>query len=164
MRGIFLLLGSNLGDRLSNFRFAVDELEKIGVGVQMKSKIYETGAWGISDQPNFLNQVLQISTEMNAHELLHACKSIEKAAGREQNQRWGPRVLDIDILYYNDEIITSENLIVPHPGIPVRAFTLVPLVEIAPDFVHPILQISNKQMLINTKDDLTVTIFDHQNE
>ncbi len=136
---VFLGIGSNLGKRRENLQKAVSALRK-NLHIDRISKIYETQPWGFTDQPAFLNQVLSAETEMEPLELLAEVKEIEKGIGRTLTFRYGPRVIDIDILFYDDLILDEENLSIPHPMIAERAFVLVPLDEIAPQWVHPVLQ------------------------
>jgi 2-amino-4-hydroxy-6-hydroxymethyldihydropteridine diphosphokinase len=155
--GIYLLLGSNLGDRrnvLVKARELVDEI--VGEVVQ-SSKIYETEAWGITSQPSFFNQVIEIRSTLSPDELLATLHQIENKLGRVRREKWGERTLDIDILYYGDLILNEEQLVIPHPEIPTRRFTLVPLVEIAAEFLNPSLSKSNNQLLAECNDNLKVT-------
>lgn len=152
----FLLLGSNLGNRENILDKAIFEIEeKIGK-IDLKSSIYETLAWGIEDQPAFLNQVITTTTEIEPQKLLTIINNIEKDLGRVRHEKWGERLIDIDILYYDDLTVSTKELSIPHPEISNRRFTLIPLVEIAPDLVHPILEITQKEMLLGCKDELEV--------
>lgn len=154
--GIFILLGSNLGDRNSNLAEAKGLIgQQIGSLVH-QSSIYETAAWGKTDQPSFYNQVIQISSSLSPQKLINKTQKIEKELGRVRKEKWGERIIDIDLLYFNQFIINELKLQVPHPGIPDRRFTLIPLDEIATDFVHPQLQKTNKQLLANCNDGLEV--------
>tara|TARA_Y100001972_G_C7616935_1_gene309380 strand:- start:500 stop:1006 length:507 start_codon:yes stop_codon:yes gene_type:complete len=147
MNGIYLLLGSNIEDRLKSLNTAVDMLQASGALVQNHSAIYETAPWGKLDQNWFLNVGLQVKTSMEPHDLLRACQQVEQKMGRERNLKWGPRIIDIDILYYENQIIDSDSLIVPHPGIPDRKFTLILLNDLAPDALHPTLKLSQSELL-----------------
>jgi 2-amino-4-hydroxy-6-hydroxymethyldihydropteridine diphosphokinase len=134
---IYLALGSNLGDRLANLRKAIATLpSRVQPGVQ--SSVYETEPWGYSDQPAFLNQVLKASTTLNPSDLLAFLKETELALGRQETFRFGPRLIDIDILFYDDLVLETPKLTIPHPRIAERAFVLVPLAEIAPELYHPV--------------------------
>jgi len=156
-RGIYLLLGSNKGDKRLVLEEAVKLINnKIGK-VLTKSSFYSTNAWGKEDQPDFINQVLEITSSLTASQLLEHLHSIELQLGRIRKEKWGPRIIDIDILYFNNQVIDFEYLKVPHPGIPNRRFTLVPLCEISPDFIHPTLKKSNMELLNSCNDDLAVT-------
>jgi 2-amino-4-hydroxy-6-hydroxymethyldihydropteridine diphosphokinase len=136
MAVVHLGLGSNLGDRLTMLRRAVDELTTVGELVVMSS-IYETAPFGVSAQPEFLNCCVAIRTRLTPHEVLERTRHIERALGRVDGPRWGPRTIDIDVLLYDDSIVHDPDLIVPHPGLMERAFVLVPLAEIAGDRVIP---------------------------
>lgn len=150
------MLGSNLGDKKSNLELASEYLGKVGSITKMSS-IYITPPWGKTDQPEFYNQVLSIETTLSAQELLAEIMNIEKLMGRVRQEKWGERLIDIDILYYDDLIIENENLTVPHPGIPERKFTLIPLVELAPDFINPVTNKSNNSMLKELHDQSVIT-------
>ncbi len=152
----YLLLGSNLGNRSTQLENARNLIELFVGDIKKASSIYETLPWGVSEQPNFYNQVLAIVTELSAEELLLNLLQIEDKLGRERIQRWQARRIDLDILYYEQAIINQPQLTVPHPQIAYRRFTLVPLVEIAPDYVHPLLQQSNAQLLAQCQDTLEV--------
>lgn len=137
---VFLLLGANLGDRSLSLSKATTSIEqKIGK-VITSSSLYETEAWGNIHQPSFLNQVIKIASPLDAVTLLDQLLQIEQQAGRVRTVKNSPRVLDIDILFFNDEIYNLPQLKIPHPQIQHRNFVLEPLNEIAPSFVHPILQ------------------------
>lgn len=138
MHTIYLGLGTNLGDRAANLQAAVVGLAE-NLRVTAISPIYETAPWGITDQPDFLNMCLTAETELPPHELLALLKKLEKEIGRVPGERWGPRLIDIDLLFYAHQIIETEKLNIPHPELPERAFVLHPLADIAPNFVHPVL-------------------------
>ncbi|MDX1627089.1 MAG: 2-amino-4-hydroxy-6-hydroxymethyldihydropteridine diphosphokinase [Fulvivirga sp.] len=156
MDGIYLLLGTNLGDKKKNLKHAIELIKEKTGPVIAFSSIYKTAAWGIEDQPDFFNQVVTINSELDPEELLNTLHQIEKQLGRVRKEKWGARRIDIDILYYNNQVIDTKNLQVPHPGIADRRFTLEPLVELAPDFVHPALNKTNKRLLDECRDDLRV--------
>ena len=137
MEDVFLGIGSNLGDREENLAQARDSIEAF-VRIEAVSPVYETNAWGFEDQPAFLNQVIHIKTSLSPQALLNRIKRIEKDLGRKKSFRWGPRLIDIDILFFADYIIESASLTIPHKELHKRAFVLVPLADIAPDFVHPV--------------------------
>ncbi|WOV87657.1 2-amino-4-hydroxy-6-hydroxymethyldihydropteridine diphosphokinase [Sporosarcina oncorhynchi] len=134
----YLSIGSNIDDRLHHLTEAVralhghEEIEVINV-----SSIYETVPVGFTDQADFLNLVVCLKTNLNAHQLLKVCQEVENELGRVRKVRWGPRTVDLDILLYNHDNVESENLIVPHPRMMERAFVLVPLLEIAPGIIQP---------------------------
>ena len=159
MKGKYLLLGSNLGDREELLNTAREQIEKWIGAIVKTSLIYETEAWGIEDQPEFLNQALEIETELKPIEVLDKIGIIEKEMGRRRYQKWGTRIIDIDILYFDDEVIETEELIIPHPENPNRKFVLVPMVEIAPDLVHPTLSLSQEELLDRCQDPLEVKLF-----
>lgn len=155
MEGIYLLLGTNLGDRKKKLEEASGLIrERIGTVIK-SSSVYETAAWGKTNQPAFLNQVLLISSTLGPEPMMAALHTIEQDLGRVRNERWAARTIDIDILYYGD-LVVDNTLHIPHPGIPDRRFTLVPLAELSPKFVHPVLQRSQQQLLEACKDTLEV--------
>jgi len=129
-------------------------LEKRVGSVQGESGIYETEAWGKMDQPSFLNAVILLDTQLAPEPLLFEILKIEEDLGRVRFEKWGERIIDIDILYYNSEVIELHNLVVPHPQLENRRFTLEPLVEVSPEFVHPVLQLTNRKLLEKCKDPL----------
>jgi 2-amino-4-hydroxy-6-hydroxymethyldihydropteridine diphosphokinase len=133
---LYLSLGSNLGDRYGNLRLAIAKLQS-QLKITAISPVYSTEAWGVTDQPTFLNVCLAASTTLAPHEVLHLAKSIETEMGRQPTHRWGPRLIDIDILFYDKLVIEDEGLIIPHPRLVERAFVLAPLADIIPDFRHP---------------------------
>lgn len=133
---VYLALGSNLGDRKSQLRTALQELQKV-VDIQNISSVYETEPVGYLDQPRFFNIVCYGHTSLTAQELLAQAKTIEKQLGRQPSIRNGPRPVDIDILMYEELIHVEDSLIIPHPRMHERAFVLVPLAEIAPDVIDP---------------------------
>ncbi len=156
MQEVYLLIGSNMGDRFGILNESIQRLNSNAGRVVIQSAIYETKAWGIEDQNDFLNQVLKLETDIEPIQLLKICLDIEKELGRVRFEKWGQRVIDIDILYYGNQIIESPNLIVPHPYLHSRRFTMVPLAEIAPDFVHPIKKLPNVRLLEECEDELAV--------
>lgn len=154
--GIFLLLGSNEGDRVANLAEAERRIARDAGSVAARSSLYKTAAWGVEDQPEFYNQVLEIRSAHSAEQLLDILLGIEQSMGRRRLQKWGPRIIDIDILFYGQEIRDTAGLTLPHPGIPSRRFTLVPLAEIAPGFVHPLLKKDVRTLLSECTDSLAV--------
>ncbi|UII29931.1 2-amino-4-hydroxy-6-hydroxymethyldihydropteridine diphosphokinase [Fulvivirga ulvae] len=160
IEGIFLLLGSNLGDKKKLLNSACSIINSELGPIMGRSSLYETAAWGKTDQPAFLNQVIEVNSALSAAEVLKCINNIESRLGRVRTEKWGARIIDIDILYYGHEIIETENLTIPHPGIPDRRFTLAPLVEIAPDFIHPVLRKTNTELLARCSDKLEVNIIE----
>jgi len=133
MNLMYLLLGANLGYPLKQLQLANLEIESRVGQLIKKSSVYESEAWGITDQPIFLNQVLLVNTQLSSDKALKVIMEIEEDLGRIRKIKWGSRLMDIDILYFNTEIVDKKNLKIPHPYIQERNFTLVPLEEIAPD-------------------------------
>lgn len=156
MINVYLLLGSNLGDRQMFLRQAATHIEAQIGQIVKQSAIYETQSWGKTDAPDYLNQVLYIQTQMPPHELLITVLNIELLLGRQREELWGARTMDIDILFYGDEVINQPNLIVPHPQLHNRRFTLEPLNEIAPQLFHPVLRKTINQLKNQLKDKLQV--------
>lgn len=147
-----LLLGSNEGDSRKHLAFAENEIS-IWVGsILLQSHIYVSNAWGKTDQADFLNKVLCVETPLNPISLLQTLLTIEQSAGRVRGVKWGPRTLDIDILYFDDIVYKDDQLLIPHAGIPSRRFTLVPLCEIMPAYVHPVTGQSQQWILENCSD------------
>lgn len=141
MATAYLSLGSNVGDSYANLRQAVQLLqEQEGTQITRVSSIYETDPVGVTDQPAFLNIAVEAETAKSAKELLAACLAIEERLGRKRDRRWGPRIIDLDILLYNADTMKSDALILPHPRMHERSFVLAPLLEINPILHHPILE------------------------
>ncbi len=136
---IYIALGTNLGERLNNLRLAIQTLQP-EVIVLAESHIYETPPWGVEEQPPFLNMVIKAETDLEPEALLEHLKQIEAKSGREKSIRWGPRLIDLDILFYDDLILNTPPLVIPHPRLYERAFVLVPLVDVAPNLEHPVLK------------------------
>ncbi|MCS7010182.1 MAG: 2-amino-4-hydroxy-6-hydroxymethyldihydropteridine diphosphokinase [Anaerolineales bacterium] len=136
MTNIFLALGTNLGDRLKNLQRALTALPP-SVHVLRSSPIYETSPWGITDQPEFLNMVIEGETKLSPLDLLRFLKDLERQLGRTPSLRYGPRLIDLDILFYDELLLDTPELTIPHPRLHERAFVLVPLADLAPDFLHP---------------------------
>ena len=142
----YLGLGTNLGDRKQNISKAIEAIS-LKMSISKQSSLYETTAWGYTEQPDFLNQVIQVETDLSPLRLLNFLKKTELKLGRVENFRYGPRLIDIDILFYDDLVITTSRLQIPHPMLPERAFVLVPLNEIAPEYIHPILKKTVAELL-----------------
>jgi 2-amino-4-hydroxy-6-hydroxymethyldihydropteridine diphosphokinase len=145
-QSVYIGLGSNLGDRAKNLNDAIAALNP-GVQLVKCSPVYETHPWGYQDQPQFLNQVVLGMTELSPRDLLSHLKDIENRLGRVATFQYGPRLIDLDILLYADQVIDLPGLKIPHPYLEQRAFVLVPLVQLAPDLVHPVLNRTLKELL-----------------
>lgn len=156
MQEVYLLLGSNLGDRLTQVGSAAGSIEKYIGKIVRKSACYETASWGNTDQPDFINQVLIVRTGLTAREVLERALDIEIRLGRVRHEKWGSRLIDIDILFYGDQVITEPDLVVPHPHLHERAFVLIPLEEISPDLIHPVLKRTVSELARNLDDALLV--------
>jgi 2-amino-4-hydroxy-6-hydroxymethyldihydropteridine diphosphokinase len=146
MHVTYLGLGSNIGDRLQNLQAAINALEPEVHPVEC-SPVYETPPWGFLDQPNFLNQVVKAETELSPGELLRYLKEIEKDLGRQDSFLNGPRKIDLDIIFFDDAVIESPPITIPHPRMDDRGFVLLPLADLAPEFKHPVLDLSVQDML-----------------
>ena len=157
MNFAYILLGTNLGDKITNLKTAFNKISSTCGSIIIYSGIYETSPWGITDQPSFLNQVIKIGFNNTAPELLEKLLLIEKEMGRTRDVKWGERIIDLDILYFNSEIIVQENLKIPHPELHNRKFTLVPLTEIAAGYKHPVFNVTNQQLLKRCTDQGAVT-------
>jgi 2-amino-4-hydroxy-6-hydroxymethyldihydropteridine diphosphokinase len=158
MNTVYLLLGSNQGDRKALFDMATLAIETQIGPVTKQSSLYESEAWGVTDQALFLNCVLAVETLLDAESTLQQALLIEKSLGRVRHERWTERTIDIDLLYFNNDIYTSPNLCIPHPEIQNRRFTLVPLCEIVPYKIHPVLQKSQEALLHTCADKLKVWV------
>lgn len=145
--GIFIQLGSNIGDRASYLKEAIGFIAlEIGT-VVLSSSIYETAAWGLTDQNDFLNQVIQVKSTLSPMNILESCLSIEKKMRRVRMEKWGPRNIDLDLLFYHDKVMHSARLTLPHPRITERKFVLIPMCEIAPYFIHPVENVTCADLL-----------------
>lgn len=152
----FILLGTNLGNRVENLNQAKTLIENDLEKIEKQSSIYETAAWGKENQPSFYNQVIILKLDILPLEILKITQNIEQRMGRERKERWGERVIDIDILYYGNDIIKGKNLTIPHIQIQNRRFTLIPMVELEADFTHPVLEKTQKELLKICEDKLDV--------
>ncbi len=160
MTKAYLGLGSNKGERISYIESALSEIAKTEKTEVIKcSSVYETEPWGVKNQGDYLNSAAEINTELSAAELLKALKEIENRIGRTVTSRWSEREIDIDLLFYGNEILNNETIHVPHNEIENRKFVLVPMNEIAPELVHPVLKKSISELLSETSDELQVTKF-----
>ena len=155
----FILSGSNLGDRMKMLLNAEELLNLHAGEIELTSSVYETAAWGNTDQSSFLNKVVKLTTSHSPDTLLTILLGIEERLGRIRKEKWGPRTIDLDILYFDKTIVNTTQLVVPHPEIPNRRFTLVPLCEIAEEYIHPVMKLSNKALLQQCKDLSDVTIY-----
>jgi 2-amino-4-hydroxy-6-hydroxymethyldihydropteridine diphosphokinase len=142
---VYLALGTNLGDRLANLKQAISSLTP-QLDVKAKSQVYETPPWGFEDQPKFLNQAIRAKTYLDPEPLLKHLKRLEVALGRKESFLNGPRLIDIDILFYDDLVVDKPSLVIPHPRLHERGFVLLPLMDIAPDLVHPVTKKSIREM------------------
>lgn len=156
MNKAYLLTGGNTGDSNSYLRQAAILIGDACGSIIKQSSFYETAAWGKTDQPAFLNQALLLQTELDAPSLMQQLLNIETAMGRRREERYGPRIIDIDILLFNNDIIQSQLVTVPHPELANRRFALEPLLEIAPNYKHPVLQKSIRRLLKECIDPLPV--------
>lgn len=153
---VYLLTGSNVGDSKALLNQAKLSIEEQVGAITAASSLYQTAPWGNTNQQHFLNQVLEVNTHLNAKEVLTTILAIEQQMGRVREAKWAPRTIDIDILFFNDAIISEDDLTVPHPLLHQRRFTLVPLAEIALDLIHPLLHQTIAQLLHQCSDDSVV--------
>lgn len=149
---VILHLGSNVGDKISNLEQCISLINKYVGTIERYSSIYETAAWGNTSQAAFFNIALVINTTLSAEKLIHYTQAIETLLGKDIQERWGPRSIDIDILAYGDQIFNLENLEVPHPRIHQRNFVLIPLLEIYPDWIHPVYGVNTRVLLERCED------------
>jgi 2-amino-4-hydroxy-6-hydroxymethyldihydropteridine diphosphokinase len=164
MNGIFLIIGGNLGNRIQCLKQGREAIEQQIGRILQSSSIYETAAWGQTDAPPYLNQVLWVDTSLSPEKLLQTALDIESSAGRTRLKKWDSRTLDIDILFYHNQIIEQPGLKIPHPCMQTRRFVLTPLAEIAPHLVHPVLGVDIETLLQQCEDPLQVQHFTDSNE
>lgn len=156
---VYLGLGTNLGDKVQNLKTAIDFIEKeIGDCVK-QSAVYYSAAWGIKEQPDFLNQVIQVQTKLPPLKLIQKILEIENQMGRTRRIKWGERLIDIDILLMDSIVLHTPNLTIPHPYITERIFVIKPLAEIAPDFQHPVFKKNFDSLLSTCSDTTTLLIY-----
>ncbi len=156
MNHAYLLTGGNIGRPAEQLAIAAKLIEERCGSIIDKSALYETAAWGITDQPVFLNQALALKTSLNANDLLKELLVIETLMGRNRTEKFGPRIIDIDIIFFNHEKINEPGLVVPHPEMTRRRFVLEPLNEIIPAYIHPVLYKTVKELLDECNDHLPV--------
>lgn len=159
MNTTYLLLGSNMGNSQQQLTRAIQLISKKAGKVIRRSKLYVTAAWGNTHQPDFLNQVIVVATKLSAQPLIETILLIETEMGRVRTVKNAPRIIDIDILFFNKEIVREPNLIIPHPEIQNRRFVLVPLNELSPGLKHPVLKKTIHQLLKDSPDQLDVKKF-----
>lgn len=152
----YLLIGGNLGNRSANLQNALHQIEKNCGKILDLSAIYETAAWGLSNQPSFYNQAVSIQTNLEPKALMEQLLAIETNMGRIRSVKLGPRLIDLDLLLIDQLILDTEILILPHPSMEQRRFALLPLAEIAPNLMHPILQKTIQELLMHCSDQLDV--------
>jgi 2-amino-4-hydroxy-6-hydroxymethyldihydropteridine diphosphokinase len=156
MNTVYILTGGNLGDRLANLQKAKEYLGNETGNIVLSSSIYETEAWGNTDQPDFYNQVHIINTKLSAEQMMEKILKIEEQMGRVRTVKNASRIIDIDILFFNNDVINKRDLAIPHPEISNRRFVLTPLNELSPELVHPVLNKSINEWLSTCKDTLSV--------
>ena len=147
MNIVYIAFGSNIGDRGAAIEEALNLIEQNEMKIVKRSKIYETEPYGYVDQPSFLNGAVEVETNLSCRDVLERLLSIENQIGRVREFKWGPRIIDLDIIFYNNEIYDEEDLKVPHPDMQSRDFVLRPLNELCPDYVHPILGKTIRELL-----------------
>ena len=163
-RLVYIALGSNVGDRAAMLARAIEEMKRAGLRVLRRSSLYETEPVGGPPQPWFLNAVVEAETELTPQRLLHALQEIERAMGRQRSVAFGPRTLDLDILFDGESVMRNGELEVPHPRLAQRRFVLAPLAELAPQLIHPVLHKTVAELLAETSDHAQVRLWNVENE
>ncbi len=156
---VYLLLGSNLGDRMQHLENGMNKVKSMGGNIIRRSSVYETAPWGVTGQPDYLNAACKIVTRLSPQELFSVLKKIERNEGRTNQRKYASRTLDIDILFYDDLIANSEDVIIPHPKLHLRKFVLVPMQELDGSFIHPVFNKSINDLLKACDDPLQVRNF-----
>ncbi len=162
---VYLALGSNVGDRAAYLQTAQDLIQQYVGKIARRSHLYETEPWGNAQQDHFLNRVIMVNTTLSPREVLEAIAKIERQLGRQrqsQEKKWGPRTIDIDILFYGRRIIRDKGLEIPHPELHKRAFILVPMLELAPDLEHPVLKKPMDQLYMECSDPSEVVMLEEE--
>lgn len=162
MEKVVFVIGGNLGNRVELIEQANKMLRENFSTPLLSSSVFETAAWGNLSEGDYLNQVLVFQTDLDAEVVLIIIQDIENQLGRKREEKWGNRTMDIDILYFGQQVIQNQNLIIPHPFISRRRFVLEPLVEILPNFIHPVLKVSNSKMLETCTDTSSVIRLIHK--
>jgi len=156
----YIGLGSNLNDKMANLNKPIELIEQDSrINVLKRSSVYQTEPVGIKDQPFFLNMVLEVETQISPFELLHFLQDIERKMGRKREKKWGSRKIDLDLLLYEDQVINSAELTLPHPQMHLRKFVLIPLAEIAKDKIHPLKKQTISELLKNLKENSKIEFF-----
>lgn len=160
METVYLLTGSNLANKKQNLDQARDQISRLIGPIITSSSIYKTAAWGKTEQPEFYNQIITLVTGLTPFQVLDVIHSIEDTMGRERGEKWGTRIIDIDILFWGDQIIQETNLSIPHPGIPNRKFVLIPMAELNKNLIHPEIKRTIASLLESCEDTLRVEKLD----
>ena len=158
---VYLLLGSNLNNPLQQLAEARKHIERSIGSICSASSVYQTAPWGKTDQDPFINQVIMVNTALDPRGLLDTIAKIERELGRERREKWGPRTIDIDVLFYGRRVVRDKGLEIPHPELHKRAFVLVPLLEIAPEYVHPVLKQAIDELYMNCDDQSDVVMLEN---